>query len=292
MTMREESYFALSAELPETSSELAQWLLHESGSLGLEIRDRSVRPMPGEPPLPGGKVRVVAFFAERKQAERARAELQRLIPQAAVGLSEALCEDWSESWKSQVRSAQVGRIWVGPPWRSGDAAPGSLEILIEPKMAFGTGDHPTTQLCLQVLDQYLTPRPGQSVLDVGTGSGVLAIAARKLGAGRVRAVDTDLRAIKLASENCALNHVDRIELSTAPLESIAEPFDIIVANIFANALIRLAPHFRRIVRRHLVLSGILVEQTDEVKAAYRDRGFAPARTEARGDWVRLELEPG
>ena len=290
MSMRA-SYFALSAELVEASAELAQWLLHENGSLGLEIREPSVRPMPGEPPLPGGKVRVVAFFAERDQAERARAEIQRALPEAALTLGEALCEDWSESWKSQVRSSQVGRIWVGPPWRAGDAAPGSVRILIEPKMAFGTGDHPTTQLCLEVLDQYLTLWPGQSVLDVGTGSGVLAIAARKLGAGRVRGVDTDSMAIELAVENCALNDADQIELSTARVESITEPFDIIVANIFANELIQLAPHFRRIARQRVVLSGILVEQAAEVAAAYRERGFAPAHTQVRGDWVRLELGP-
>jgi ribosomal protein L11 methyltransferase len=283
------SYFALTAELAEASAELAQWLLHENGSLGLEIRDPSVRPMPGEPALAGGRVRVVAFFSEQGEAERARAELQRAAPEAAITLGEALCEDWSESWKSQVRSSQMGRIWVGPPWRTGDAAPGSVRIVIEPKMAFGTGDHPTTQLCLEALDQYLTPRPGQSVLDVGTGSGVLAIAARKLGAGRVRGVDTDSRAIELAAENCALNEAEQIELSTTPVESIAERFDIVVANIFANELIQLAPHFRRIARQHLVLSGILVEQAAEVAAAYCNFGFAPARTHMRGDWVRLEL---
>jgi ribosomal protein L11 methyltransferase len=286
-----ESYFTLSAELPESASELAQWLLHENDALGLEIRDPTVRPMPGEPPLASGTVRVVAFFAERVEAERARAELQRSLPGATFSISEALCEDWSESWKSQVRSAQVGRIWVGPPWRQADAALGSLRILIEPKMAFGTGDHPTTQLCLQALDKHLTPKPGQSVLDVGTGSGVLAIAARKLGAGRVRGIDTDSTVITLAAENCALNHAENIELSTSPLESIEETFDIIVANLFANPLLHLAPHFRRTVRGHLVLSGMLVEQASEVAAAYRAHGFAPALAETRGDWVRLDLVP-
>ena len=286
-----ESYFALSAELPEAASELAQWLLHERGSLGLEIRDSTVRAMPGQPPLPGGRVHVVGFFAARAEAEQAQEELRRSLPEATLGLSEALCEDWSESWKSQVRSSQVGRIWVGPPWRTADAAPDSLRILIEPKMAFGTGDHPSTQLCLEVLDKYLTKQPGLSVLDVGTGSGVLAIAARMLGAGRVRGVDNDATVIALAVENCALNHVGQIDLSTAPLESITETFDIVVANIFANVLIKLAPHFRKIVRKHLVVAGILVEQAAEVEAAYRDRGFGPARTVTRGDWVRLELEP-
>jgi ribosomal protein L11 methyltransferase len=285
------SYFTLSAELPESSSELAQWLLHESGSLGLEIRDASVRPMPGETPLDISRVRVVAFFSDRAEAERGRERLLRSVPDAVLTVSEALCEDWSESWKSQVRSSQVGRIWVGPPWRLRDAAPGSVQIVIEPKMAFGTGDHPSTQLCLEALDKFLRPGARQSVLDVGTGSGVLAIAARKLGAGRVAAVDTDERAIKLAAENCALNAAEGIELSTEPLESIAERFDIVVANLFANPLVQLAPHFRRVVGSHLILSGVLVEQAAEVGAAYRNRGFRPPRVESRGDWVRLELEP-
>ncbi|HME91590.1 MAG TPA: 50S ribosomal protein L11 methyltransferase [Myxococcaceae bacterium] len=285
------SYFALSAELPESSSELAQWLLHKNESLGLEIRDRSVRAMPGEPPVTGGRVRVVAFFGERHKAERAREELRRRVPDVTLSLSEALCEDWSESWKSQVRSAQVGRLWIGPPWRTADAAPGSIRIMIEPKMAFGTGDHPTTQLCLEALDGLLTGRSGQSVLDVGTGSGVLAIAAKKLGAGRVRGVDTDPRAIELAKENFQLNQVDGIELSDEPVASIVEPFDILIANLFANALVQLAPVFRRLARKYLVVCGILDEQVAEVEAAYRQQRFALDGRQARGEWVRLELTP-
>lgn len=283
------SYFALLAELPEVFSELAQWLLHESESLGLEIRDPSLRAMPGEQPVARGRVRVVAFFDERHQAEAARAEMRRRLPDVSFRLTEARCEDWSESWKSQVRSAQVGRIWVGPPWRAGDAAPASVRVVIEPKMAFGTGDHPTTQLCLQALQELLTGKPGQSVLDVGTGSGVLAIAAKKLGAGRVLGVDNDSSAIVLAKENCALNQVEGIELSDAPVSTIGEGFDIVMANLFANALVELASDLRRLARKHLVLCGILEEQAEEVEAAYRGEGFASVCTQTRGDWVRLDL---
>ena len=283
------SYFALSAELPESSSELVQWVLHDNESLGLEIQEPSLKTMPGEQPIAAGSVRVRAFFAERKQAEKASAEIRRHLPGVSPSLREALSEDWSESWKSQVRSSQVGRLWVGPPWRVADAVAGSVRIVIEPKMAFGTGDHPSTQLCLEALQAAISAQAAQSVLDVGTGSGVLAIAARKLGARRVLGIDSDSNAILLAKENCALNQVDGIELSDAPLEAMREAFDLVVANLYANALIELAPHFPRLARRQAMLCGILEEQAAEVEAAYRRQGLVYAGAKKRGEWVRLDF---
>ena len=98
-------------------------------------------------------------------------------------------EDWSETWKAHVRSVTAGRLWVGPPWEKERAPPELIRVVIEPGMAFGTGDHPTTRFCLEALDEVLARKPGARLLDVGTGSGVLAIAGSKLGASKIVGVD-------------------------------------------------------------------------------------------------------
>jgi ribosomal protein L11 methyltransferase len=160
-------------------------------------------------------------------------------------------------------------------------------------MAFGTGTHPTTALCLAAISEAVTARPGLSVLDVGTGSGLLAIAARKLGAGRTVAVDVDPVAVRVAGENAARNGV-ALELSGAPAGEVRGAFDLVVANILANTLVELAPALdaRLAPGGTLVLSGILAPQADEVRAAHVARGLRPAppRERREGEWVALVLE--
>jgi ribosomal protein L11 methyltransferase len=160
-------------------------------------------------------------------------------------------------------------------------------------MAFGTGTHPTTSLCLAGLCELLAARPGATVLDVGTGSGLLAIAARKLGAGRVAANDVDPVAIRVAEENAARNGV-ALELVASGVEAIPGRFDVVLANILANTLVELAP---RIAERLapggvVLLSGILAPQEEEVRRAYVALGLAPHPGGDRrdGEWSLLALE--
>ena len=287
-----DTYLSLTVDLPEPSSELVQDLLHEHGALGLEVRDAEAPPMPGvRGPAPGEAV-VIGFFDDAAAAASARDELAARFPQARAELAEVKNQDWSNSWKALIRSVEVGRLWVGPPWDALGAPAGKTQIVIEPKMAFGTGDHPTTFLCLEAVDAYLGAHRGASVLDVGTGTGVLAIAARKLGAGRVVGIDNDAVSVTLALENAASNAAAPLDLSGKSLSQIEGGFELVVANILANTLVDLAPTLAPKVLDRLVLAGVLVPQREQVEAAYRALGLRPAGTKVIGEWIRLELERG
>jgi ribosomal protein L11 methyltransferase len=211
------------------------------------------------------------------------------FPTARAELEEVPTEDWSESWKSLIRSVEIGPLWVGPPWLEPENAGGREVIIIEPKMAFGTGDHPTTSLCLEAIVAFLAEHRGASVLDVGTGTGVLAIAAKRLGAGKVVAIDNDPTSVELAMENAEENGVTELAVSGAPVERIEGAFDLVVANIVANTLVDLAPAIAAKVGRALVLAGVLTSQREEVEAAYVAQGLVPAGAKSDGEWVRIDL---
>ncbi len=284
-----QTYLSLTVELPEDQSEAVQDLLHGTGAMGLEVRDREAPPMPGvRGPNPGEAI-VIAYFEDKDTAEEARAQVAEDFPGARLLLEEKPQQDWSNEWKALIKSVQVGRLWVGPPWEAGSAPQDKVRIVIEPKMAFGTGDHPTTSLCLAAIDAYLASHPGASVLDVGTGTGVLAIAAKKLGAGRVVGTDNDPTSVELAHENVSVNGTPEVELSGKELTQIQGPFDLVVANILANTLIALAPLIAPKVNERLVLAGVLAHQKAEVEAAYRAQGLIPEAGAAQGEWVRLDF---
>jgi ribosomal protein L11 methyltransferase len=260
--------------------------LFELGAAGVEVRDGEAAPMPGTPPLSPGRALLVAWFGTAEAAEAAR---------AAVGgtILEVPDEDWGEGWKKDFRPLDVGRVRVRPSWIDAAPPPGMVEVVLDPGMAFGTGTHPTTALCLAALSDLLGARPGASVLDVGTGSGLLAIAARKLGAGRVAGNDEDPVAVRVARENAERNGA-ALELTGAPVEAIPGTFDVVVANILANVLVDLAPALAAKVAPGgvLLLSGILHPQEDEVRRAHVAAGLAPLPGGDRreGEWSLLALE--
>ncbi|WP_426749154.1 50S ribosomal protein L11 methyltransferase [Myxococcus sp. Y35] len=285
-----QTYLSLTVELPEEASEAVQDLLHESGALGLEVRDREAPTMPGvRGPNPGEAI-VIAYFEEREAAESARDEVKESFPDARLALDEQPQQDWSNEWKSLIKSVHVGRLWVGPPWDKANAPEGTVQLVIEPKMAFGTGDHPTTSLCLAAVDAYMAEHPGATVLDVGTGTGVLAIAAKKLGAGRTVATDNDPVSVELAQENQAENGTPDIEVSGKELTQVEGTFDLVLANILANTLIELAPLIVEKVKDRLVLAGVLSHQRADVEAAYRNLGLTVLPGATQGEWVRIDLK--
>ena len=214
------------------------------------------------------------------------------IPKPAV--STVRSEDWSTSWKANFKALRVGRrLLIVPSWEEAHPRPDDIVLHLDPGMAFGTGGHETTRLCLEVLEEVMDGMPtllSPAVLDLGTGSGILAMAAVQLGAGRVLAVDIDPQAVEVAGENLAANGLtERVELSTTPLEALPGSFDIILANILAEELVRLAPHLleRLAPGGTLVLSGILAEKEGLVRSGFAPYPLEHVETRHEGEWVAI-----
>jgi len=209
-------------------------------------------------------------------------------------LTSVSTEDWSTSWKANFKPLRVGhRLLIVPSWEEVQPAPEDIVLHLDPGMAFGTGGHETTRLCLELLEQIMDDMPlllSPSVLDLGTGSGILAMAAVQLGAGRVCAVDIDPQAVEVARENLAANGLqEQVQLSTTPLESMTEGFDVILANILAEELVRLAPFLAERLNPggSLVLSGILAEKEGLVRSGFAPQPLEYLATHQAGEWVAL-----
>jgi ribosomal protein L11 methyltransferase len=204
-------------------------------------------------------------------------------------------EDWSTSWKEHFKPLRVGKnLVIKPTWEDFPAGPEDILLEIDPGMAFGTGTHPTTMLCLTVLEKILSGLRGKenilAALDVGTGSGILTIAAAKLGITRISAVDIDPEAVKVAQENCLLNGVgEHVRVSDTPLAMISDSFDIVLANILAEDLVRMAPEL--VARLNpggmLILSGILIEKEDMVIDGYANSSMTLTEVSREGEWSCL-----
>jgi ribosomal protein L11 methyltransferase len=199
--------------------------------------------------------------------------------------------DWAEAWKASYEPQRVGRVLVVPSWASVASGPGDVSITLDPGMAFGTGMHPTTRGCLTLL-QEISPMPDR-VLDVGCGSGILAIAALRLGAGRALGVDTDAEAVQATLENAERNGLaDRLEASTATLP--AEPaarYPLVLANLVAAVLVELAPSLAAHLAAGGVLlaSGIIGPKAQGVIDAMSVAGLRVDHRVDDGEWVTLRL---
>jgi ribosomal protein L11 methyltransferase len=291
--------FALVYLSPPEQLELLASCLWDEGALGVELQEPDQLLMPGTPPLPEGRGRAIAHFdSQHAAAAAAQALLGAFAGVDAGTVIELQDQDWSRAWRTFHKPARLGpRSWVQPPWEPAPALPGEVCVTIDPGMAFGTGSHPTTSLCLGRVDELLAERPGADLLDVGTGTGIIALLAVKLGAGRVCGTENDPVALKVAAEGAALNGLpaDRIGWQLADCDALPPPWDrpypLVVANILLNTLVELAPQLARKVAPggRLVLSGLLVAQADEARAAYLAQGLAPERADEKDGWVRVEL---
>lgn len=205
-------------------------------------------------------------------------------------------QDWANAWKEHFPVHRISEhVIIRPPWReAGPVGAGDVVIELDPGMAFGTGLHPSTQLSMQGLEEVITP--GASVLDVGTGSGILAIAAIKLGASRADAVDVEPVAVRATAENAGRNGVaDRIDTregSVGQGEPFQGAYDVVLANIIARILIELADGLRDATKPggHIVLAGIIESREADVLAAFTARGFSLITRRSFEDWVSLVLQ--
>ncbi len=270
--------------------------LLEVGALSVSLEDADAgtldeTPLFGEPDHPTAELWAhsiaVALLDEQADAKATLAAAARIAGIAVptdYTVETVAEQDWVRLTQSQFDPIPISpRLWIVPTWHNApDSA--AINLKLDPGLAFGTGSHPTTRLCLRWLDENLAG--GETLLDYGCGSGILAIAAARLGAARVDGVDIDPQAVTSARDNAALNDVSAHFV--LPGELASGEYDVVVANILTNPLKGLAPLLTGRVRRggRLVLSGILPEQAEDVMAVYR-AGFdfdAPAADEG---WVRL-----
>ncbi len=285
------------------SAEATAGILQRYGYQGVAVEHEGIPPdkLDEDQIPPATQLAVRAYLPEDERAEDTKMRLENAlaymnmmypmpIPEYRV-VEEA---DWAEAWKAHYHPVRIGRrLLIRPLWTQVELQPGDVEIALDPGMAFGTGTHPTTQLCLEATEDLIVP--GANVLDLGTGSGILAIAAAKLGAAHVLALDNDPVAVESAQANAVQNGAaEKITVQEGSLESLvtsARRFDLILVNILARIIIEMCKHHLGEVVRPgglAIFSGIIVEQADDVEAALRTTGLDPYARRVQGDWVVIE----
>ena len=277
---------------PDTSEGFTNFLW-EQGALGVVEEEG-----PAEPP------RVRAFFPDSASSTGLvagvaayAAELRALGFTTAPGqieIAPLVEEAWASAWQQSFPPRAIGRrLWVRPSWERAES-PGRVTVVIEPGRAFGTGHHGSTEGCLALLDAAVGEEPPDLVLDIGTGTGILAIACLKLGAPRVLGLDIDPDAIAAARRNATVNDcADRLDLLLAGPELLQDkpPFPLVLANLLAHTHVALAPRYRRLVAPggHLILGGILEHEDAEVAEALAGAGFALEEKLVIEGWSGLRL---
>ncbi|MCX7710421.1 MAG: 50S ribosomal protein L11 methyltransferase [Clostridia bacterium] len=215
------------------------------------------------------------------------------VGEGYAGVQEVDDEDWATSWKKYYKPLHLSdRMVIKPSWEQYEKKDQEIIIEMDPGMAFGTGTHETTRMCAQLLEEYI--RKDNSVLDVGCGTGILAIIAAKLDSGEVTAVDIDEVAVKVTQENCRMNQVqEKIVSYKAELKDVApKQYDIVIANIIANVIINIAELVPAYLKKegYFLASGIIKERKDEVIETYTKQGFVCEKVIELGEWVAIAFK--
>lgn len=299
------------------ASEIVSQMLIEAGSQGTIIEDKNDVQMNQRPEGQwdiideeiarriGDDVKVTGFYPMDNRApdtlsyvkDRVR-ELPGIAPDVdfgklTVSMSTIDDEDWAENWKSQYKPFRLGKhIVIRPGWEAYDAEPEDKVVTIDPGMAFGTGTHETTGMCVSLVEEYV--KPGMDVIDVGTGTGILAIAAAHMGAKHVLASDIDPMAVRVAAENIEINGFkDVIEAREGDLLEAADTTaDVVIANIIADVIIMISSPVRAVVREGgvFICSGIAKERQDEVIEAIKKAGYGKLDIRNDGEWTAIACQ--
>jgi len=245
------------------------------------------------PETPG----VTGYFADTQRSgdkcKSLEAALQRLARVANINTRIEYArmdeQDWAEAWKEYFWPEKItDTIVIKPSWREYPAGPQEIVLEIDPGMAFGTGTHATTALCIRMIQTHL--KPGNAFLDVGTGSGILMIAAAKLGAVTVCGVDNDEVAVTVAEKNLLANHIDSFSLSTGNLvDDVRQTFEIVAANILAEVILVLLPDVKAVLKENglLVCSGIITAKKELVLSGLKENGLAVVEVIEKEGWVAI-----
>ncbi len=244
---------------------------------------------------------VTGYFADTTgAADKCRTleeSLRRLNRRVAIAARATFVrideQDWAEAWKEHFWPEKItDTIVVKPTWREYSAGPQEIVLEINPGMAFGTGTHPTTALCIRMIERYL--KPADAFLDVGTGSGILMMAAARLGAGRVRGVDNDPVATAVAEKNLTANGIREFAVNVGNLvDGLKGTFDVVVANILAEVILELLPDVATVLEQSgvFICSGIVSTQQATVLAGLQKAGFEVLEVSDRAGWLAIAASP-
>lgn len=271
-------------------------LLISLGALGTEEVDASHPAPPAD--LEAGAVEIRGWFgsdpAQSGLLEPIGAGVQRILDELGGQLLDGprvepvVRADWADNWKRHFAPVRAGRFYIHPGWHK--PPPGeTYAVRIDPGMAFGTGLHPTTRLCLAAIDRLL---PVDSMLDVGCGSGILSLAAARAGVPRVVALDCDPEAVEATRLNCRLNRLEEpVRVIRGEIDAVAGRHRLVAANILSSVLAEIASRLpaRILPGGHLLLSGLMREECDELLSVYARYGFDPADRDEMDDWSLLHL---
>lgn len=286
------------------AEEAIEFALNEAGCVGTEINNLG-KTQADE------TVCVIGYFDEKPDEKNLRFQISDslrihgLDQSALIGIKRDRVKnrDWLAEWKKHWKPTRIGRFIIAPPWEAVEEID-KIVIRIEPNMAFGTGTHETTQLCLKRIGEIYDT--GQSFLDVGTGTGILAIAAAKLAtentqpgiknlpvssAANILACDTDADSVNIAKENAVANDVeDRIEFFHGPIDHTTPVFDLVCANLTIDVIVPILPLLISKTRSRLLLSGILVEQKNQITDALEESEISNFKFHIAGEWMSVLVD--
>lgn len=287
-------------------------MLYDIGVKGIEIIDPSLSDEEKEHLIvdyiddgliPTSNVKIICYFSSEENLDEKLEAVKQILEETSkfVDIGEGTVEtiltketDWADNWKKYYKPFRVGEnIVIKPTWESlTEQKEGDIVIDIDPGMAFGSGTHETTSMCINHLQKYI--KSNQHIIDVGCGSGILSIVAGKLGAKKVEAIDVDKAAVKVAAENVKLNNMEHIVTVSHGdlLDKTNEKADLVVANIMADIIIILMDDIKRVLKKGgiLITSGIILDRKEQVKAKIESTGFEIIDITQDGEWVAISAK--